>query len=41
MLMSGRYTEHITRGLENVGQAILDVQVGRNEGKSVIIVADD
>jgi NADPH-dependent curcumin reductase CurA len=43
LLASGdiKYTEHITRGLENVGQAILDVQIGRNEGKSVVIVADD
>jgi len=36
-----KYTEHITRGLEGAGQALLDQQTGGNEGKSVIIVADD
>jgi NADPH-dependent curcumin reductase CurA len=36
-----RYTEHITQGLEGVGQAIVDVQIGKNEGKSVVIVAEE
>ena len=36
-----KYKEHVVRGLENAGQAILDVQMGKNFGKSVIIVADE
>ncbi|KAI0357028.1 NAD-P-binding protein [Trametes cingulata] len=36
-----KYKEHPVRGLENAGQAIVDVQSGRNFGKSVIIVADE
>jgi len=36
-----KYQEDITRGLEQVGEAILDVQTGRNKGKKVIVVADD
>lgn len=28
-------------GLENVGEAILDVQRGKNHGKSVIVVAEE
>lgn len=36
-----KYREHITKGLENGGQALLDVQLGRNEGKSVIVVAEE
>ena len=36
-----RYKEHVVRGLENAGQAILDVQMGRNFGKSVVVVADE
>ena len=36
-----KYKEHAVRGLENAGQAILDVQQGKNFGKSVIIVADE
>ncbi|PCH38833.1 alcohol dehydrogenase [Wolfiporia cocos MD-104 SS10] len=35
------YTEDIASGLENAGQAILDVQTGRNKGKSVVVVAQD
>ncbi|KDQ64390.1 hypothetical protein JAAARDRAFT_75057 [Jaapia argillacea MUCL 33604] len=35
-----KYTEDITRGLENVGEAILAVQTGKNKGKSVIVVAE-
>lgn len=36
-----KYTEDIRTGLEHVGQAILDVQTGKNVGKSVIIVGAD
>ncbi|KAI9065187.1 NAD-P-binding protein [Trametes sanguinea] len=35
-----KYKEDRVRGLENAGQAIVDVQSGRNFGKSVVIVAD-
>ncbi|PIL28118.1 hypothetical protein GSI_09769 [Ganoderma sinense ZZ0214-1] len=35
-----RYKEHVVHGLENAGQAILDVQEGRNFGKSVVVVAE-
>lgn len=43
MIASGqiKYREHVTKGLENAGQALLDVQMGRNEGKSVIEVAKE
>ena len=34
-----KYTEDLTEGLENGGQAILDVQSGKNKGKSVVRVA--
>ncbi|KAH9937952.1 hypothetical protein B0H21DRAFT_833396 [Amylocystis lapponica] len=34
-----KYTEEITEGLENAGKALLDVQMGRNKAKSVILVA--
>ncbi|TCD61391.1 hypothetical protein EIP91_008528 [Steccherinum ochraceum] len=34
-----KYREHIIKGLENAPQAILDVQLGKNEGKSIIQVA--
>jgi NADPH-dependent curcumin reductase CurA len=36
----GRYKEQRYEGLSQVGQAILDVQSGKNKGKAVIIVAD-
>lgn len=36
-----KYTEDITEGLENAGQAIYDVQAGKNKGKSVIRVAQE
>lgn len=36
-----KYTEDITRGLDRAGHAIVDVQVGRNNGKSVILVAEE
>ncbi|KAL6298349.1 alcohol dehydrogenase [Sparassis latifolia] len=35
-----KYLEDATRGLENAGQAILDVQKGLNKGKKVIVVAE-
>ncbi|KAJ7582224.1 hypothetical protein C8J56DRAFT_1029082 [Mycena floridula] len=34
-------SEHITQGLENAGKAILDQQKGLNNGKSVMIVAEN
>ncbi|CCM01058.1 uncharacterized protein FIBRA_03106 [Fibroporia radiculosa] len=36
-----QYSENVKRGLEHVGQAILDVQVGRNKGRTVILVQDE
>ncbi len=36
-----KYTEDLTYGLENAGQAIYDVQVGKNKGKSVVVVAEE
>lgn len=36
-----KYTEDLTHGLENAGKAILDVQTGKNVGKSVVIVSQD
>ena len=36
-----KYREHLVRGLENAGHAILDVQKGDNTGKSVVIVAEE
>ncbi|KAI8989081.1 NAD-P-binding protein [Trametes punicea] len=36
-----KYKEHRVHGLENAGQAIVDVQSGRNFGKCVVIVADE
>ena len=36
-----KHREDITRGLENAGQAILDVQRGLNFGKKVVIVSDE
>lgn len=43
LVASGRmkYLEHVTKGLENAGQVLLEVQMGRNEGKRVIEVAGD
>ncbi|KAI8989082.1 NAD-P-binding protein [Trametes punicea] len=35
------YREDRVRGLENAGRAIVDVQSGRNKGKSVVAVADE
>ena len=36
-----KYTEEVTEGLENSGEAILDIQSGKNKGKSVVRVARD
>ena len=36
-----KFTEDIRYGLDSVGQAIEDVQRGRNTGKTVIIVAEE
>lgn len=36
-----RYSEHKYKGLEAAGQALLDIQIGGNEGKSVIVVAEE
>ena len=43
MVKEGRikYTEDISIGLENVGEAILEVQQGKNRGKKVIVVAEE
>jgi NADPH-dependent curcumin reductase CurA len=35
-----RYQEHKYQGLESAGQALLDVQTGKNTGKAIIVVAD-
>lgn len=36
-----KHKEDFTYGLENAGQAIYDVQVGKNQGKSVVVVAKE
>ncbi|KAK7452765.1 hypothetical protein VKT23_012166 [Stygiomarasmius scandens] len=36
-----KYTEDISRGLHKCGEAILEVQIGKNNGKKIVIVADD
>ena len=36
-----KYKEHVTRGLENAAQAIVDVHLGNNFGKSVLVLADE
>jgi len=36
-----KYREQITKGLENSGKVLFEVQKGLNEGKAVIAVADD
>ena len=35
-----RHREHVYRGLEHTGQALVDVLTGKNNGKSVIVLAD-
>ena len=41
MVKDGRikYTEDVSEGLQNAGEAILDVQMGRNKGKKIVMVA--
>ncbi|KAJ6458192.1 alcohol dehydrogenase [Mycena sanguinolenta] len=36
-----KYYEDVSRGLETVGEAILRVQKGTNEGKAVVLVAEE
>ena len=36
-----KYKEYLVSGLENAGQAILDVQTGVNFGKCTIVVAEE
>ncbi|RDX46264.1 NAD(P)-binding protein [Lentinus brumalis] len=36
-----KYKEHLVKGLENTGQALLDVLRGNNFGKSVIVVSEE
>lgn len=36
-----KYKEDVTSGLEKVGDVILAVQKGLNEGKAIVHVADD
>ena len=36
-----KYLEDVTKGLENAGHALYNVQTGRNYGKSVVQVADE
>ncbi|KAJ3556936.1 hypothetical protein NM688_g1753 [Phlebia brevispora] len=36
-----KYKEDITKGLQYAGHAILDVQTGKNKGKSVVLVAEE
>ncbi|KAH9832054.1 uncharacterized protein C8Q71DRAFT_279574 [Rhodofomes roseus] len=36
-----RFKEDVSRGLESAGEAILEVQKGRNKGKMVILVAEE
>lgn len=36
-----KYHEDISVGLESVGEAILEVQKGRNKGKKVVAVAEE
>ena len=36
-----KYKEHIVRGLVQAPQGIIDIHLGNNFGKSVLIVADE
>ncbi|THU97165.1 alcohol dehydrogenase [Dendrothele bispora CBS 962.96] len=42
-LVSGeiKFTEDISKGLEKAGDALLEVQTGKNNGKKVVLVAED
>jgi NADPH-dependent curcumin reductase CurA len=43
MLAEGKlkYREHVYRGLESAGQGFYDIQSGKNNGKVVVVVADE
>ena len=43
MVKEGRikYTEDANTGLQSAGDAILDVQMGRNQGKKIVVVAQE
>lgn len=36
-----KFREHKTKGLENLPQAFVDLLHGKNEGKAVVVVAED
>jgi NADPH-dependent curcumin reductase CurA len=36
-----KYTEEVTKGLDKVGEVILNVQKGKNKAKAVIQVAEE
>ena len=36
-----KYKEHIVHGLENAPQAMLDLHLGKNFGKSVLIASEE
>ena len=36
-----KYKEHLVKGLEKTGQALLDVLSGDNFGKSAVVVSDE
>lgn len=36
-----KYTEDASVGLQSAGEAILDVQMGRNTGKKIVVVAQE
>ena len=36
-----KYKEHVVRGLENAPHAIMDIHLGNNFGKSVLVLADE
>ena len=36
-----KYQEDVSIGLESTGEAILEVQQGRNKGKKVVVVAEE
>lgn len=35
-----KYKDHVYRGLESAGEGFLDLMLGRNVGKSVVLLAD-
>ena len=36
-----KYKEYVLHGLDKVGQGLLDVQVGNNFGKCVVVVSEE